>query len=240
MRITILPSSPSYPTQFALISTQLHSALRHESAAYISIEHIGSTSIPGLPAKPIIDIAIVIPHEECFDLVKQGLNFGGPGCEGPSYVCIGDGGVRGRWSFKCRMTGEMGFGELETIKEGRVKELEGDAEATLKAMTAARGQVYPQRNVYVVVEGSLLLRAWRDLVRVLSDEKNAELKQKYGETKMRLGQNVDEEFIVGMQYSMAKDEVVAEILRVAGWTEDEIKEKEGLVRKWWEEDGWDE
>ena len=255
--VVILPSSPTYHSDFRLIASQLHAALAHENSTYTSIEHIGSTAIPGLPAKPIIDIAIVIPTSDCFEKVKTGLNFGGPGCEGPSYVCIGDGGIRGRWSFKCRDTGDIGEG--------------------------FRGHVYPRRAVYVVVEGGIPIRAWRDLVRVLSDDRNAELREKYGRVKMKLAEDgpsalgdyggremhtdaaasadtvlasdrleVDEpnkavlnpdaktnEF-EPMEYSMAKNEIIAEVLRVAGWTEGEIKEKEGLIRRWWEEEGWDE
>ena len=142
----------------------------------------------------------------------------------------------------------MDFNLLEEIKEGYVgREAGADAtetatlnEARVAAEAAARGHVYPQRNVYVVVEGCLALRAWRDLKCVLSDEANAALRDKYGMVKMGLAQSISGEYVVGMEYSMAKDQIIAEVLRVAGWTEDEIKEKEGLVTRWWEEDGWAE
>lgn len=39
----------------------------------ISIEHIGSTSVPNLDAKPIIDIDIVYNNRKDFDNIKKGL-----------------------------------------------------------------------------------------------------------------------------------------------------------------------
>ena len=58
----------------------------------ISVEHVGSTSVPGLYAKPIIDIDIVIRNEN-FEAVKEQLAEIG-------YFHIGDLGVEGREVFK--------------------------------------------------------------------------------------------------------------------------------------------
>lgn len=58
----------------------------------IDIQHVGSTSIPGLAAKPIIDIAAAVSSlkegEKCIEpLIKLG------------YEYKGDGGIRGRHFF---------------------------------------------------------------------------------------------------------------------------------------------
>ena len=57
----------------------------------ISIEHVGSTSVEGLAAKPIIDIDIVIDNN--FEEVKIAL-------ESISYIHEGDLGIHGREAFK--------------------------------------------------------------------------------------------------------------------------------------------
>jgi GrpB-like predicted nucleotidyltransferase (UPF0157 family) len=44
------------------------------SSLKISIEHIGSTSIPELAAKPIIDIDIVFEEVSAFNKIKMRLN----------------------------------------------------------------------------------------------------------------------------------------------------------------------
>jgi GrpB-like predicted nucleotidyltransferase (UPF0157 family) len=52
--VEIVSYDPSWPSQFAEESALLHAAL----AAWLAgtIEHIGSTAIPGLAGKPVIDI----------------------------------------------------------------------------------------------------------------------------------------------------------------------------------------
>ncbi|KGM92841.1 hypothetical protein Z968_12965 [Clostridium novyi A str. 4552] len=55
-----------------------------------SIEHVGSTSVEGLMAKPIIDIDVVI--DENFEEVKEGLKSIG-------YIHEGDLGIVGREAF---------------------------------------------------------------------------------------------------------------------------------------------
>jgi len=56
-----------------------------------SIEHVGSTSVEGLSAKPIIDIDIVI--DQNFEEVRQAL-------ESIGYTYEGDLGISGREAFK--------------------------------------------------------------------------------------------------------------------------------------------
>jgi GrpB-like predicted nucleotidyltransferase (UPF0157 family) len=49
---------PRWPDQYAEQATRLRAALGER---LLRIEHVGSTSVPGLPAKPIIDIALEVP-----------------------------------------------------------------------------------------------------------------------------------------------------------------------------------
>jgi GrpB-like predicted nucleotidyltransferase (UPF0157 family) len=59
--VVIEPYDESWPDRFAAWRERLASAL---GGAAHSIEHIGSTSVPGLPAKPIIDIQVAVPDVE--------------------------------------------------------------------------------------------------------------------------------------------------------------------------------
>jgi GrpB-like predicted nucleotidyltransferase (UPF0157 family) len=56
-KVVIVPYDPTWPHQF-------DQEARHLTAAFgrnlITIHHIGSTSVPGLPAKPIIDLMPVV------------------------------------------------------------------------------------------------------------------------------------------------------------------------------------
>jgi GrpB-like predicted nucleotidyltransferase (UPF0157 family) len=54
--VEIVSYEPAWPAQFVEERQQLLIALPDAEA----IEHIGSTSVPGLPAKPVIDILIVV------------------------------------------------------------------------------------------------------------------------------------------------------------------------------------
>lgn len=59
----------------------------------VVIEHVGSTAVPGLAAKPIIDIDIVYRVETSFEEIKNGLAQLG-------YYHNGDQGITGREVFK--------------------------------------------------------------------------------------------------------------------------------------------
>lgn len=60
-RIEVVPYDPTWPTIFEEIRTRLWPALADLAS---SIEHVGSTSVVGLAAKPVIDISIVVPSEQ--------------------------------------------------------------------------------------------------------------------------------------------------------------------------------
>lgn len=58
MRITIVAYNPRWPEYFSQEQARLASVLRDTGAV---IEHIGSTAVPGLAAKPILDLMIGLP-----------------------------------------------------------------------------------------------------------------------------------------------------------------------------------
>jgi GrpB-like predicted nucleotidyltransferase (UPF0157 family) len=56
-RVEIVDADPAWPHQFNLEARALRAALR--AVPGFQIEHFGSTAVPGLCAKPIIDILII-------------------------------------------------------------------------------------------------------------------------------------------------------------------------------------
>jgi GrpB-like predicted nucleotidyltransferase (UPF0157 family) len=56
--VEIVPYDPAWPALFAMEAGRLRATL--DSGLIVGIEHFGSTSVPGLAAKPIIDILIAV------------------------------------------------------------------------------------------------------------------------------------------------------------------------------------
>ena len=56
-RIVIAEPDPAWPAVFEAERRRLLDAL---GAAPLHVNHVGSTSVPGLPAKPVIDIDLVV------------------------------------------------------------------------------------------------------------------------------------------------------------------------------------
>ena len=80
--------NPKWVEQFRV----LKEFLEKNTTEYISIEHVGSTSISGMNAKPIIDIDIVVEDASQFQRLKEELSKIG-------YVHEGDRGIPGREAF---------------------------------------------------------------------------------------------------------------------------------------------
>jgi GrpB-like predicted nucleotidyltransferase (UPF0157 family) len=55
--VTLVESSPQWPTLFDREAARIRRALGNRA---LRIEHVGSTAVPSLAAKPIIDIALVV------------------------------------------------------------------------------------------------------------------------------------------------------------------------------------
>jgi GrpB-like predicted nucleotidyltransferase (UPF0157 family) len=55
--IDIVDADPSWPSQFEQVAIRIRGALGDRALA---LEHVGSTSVPDLPAKPIIDIDLTV------------------------------------------------------------------------------------------------------------------------------------------------------------------------------------
>jgi GrpB-like predicted nucleotidyltransferase (UPF0157 family) len=82
--------NPEWVTQFEKIKAKLSDSLE---SIKVNIEHIGSTSIPNLAAKPIIDIDIIYYQDFDFQLIKTQL-------ESLGYYHNGNQDVEGREVFK--------------------------------------------------------------------------------------------------------------------------------------------
>jgi GrpB-like predicted nucleotidyltransferase (UPF0157 family) len=90
--VIIVDYDPLWPCRFdrlAAVYSRVLEELHHR------IEHIGSTSVPGLAAKPIIDIIIVIPSMAGFALLNAAF-------ESLGYLHNGDQDVPGREVFKLK------------------------------------------------------------------------------------------------------------------------------------------
>ncbi|MGA8724126.1 MAG: GrpB family protein [Acidimicrobiales bacterium] len=86
--IVVLDYDPIWPSWFERLCAYLRTALGEDTR----IDHVGSTSVPGLAAKPIIDLDVVVPSEASVPAVIGQL-------ESLGYRWRGDLGVTGRQAF---------------------------------------------------------------------------------------------------------------------------------------------
>jgi dephospho-CoA kinase len=59
MAVAIVDYDPTWPDQFEQLATALR---RHLGDAVLAIDHIGSTAVPGLGAKDVIDIQVTVAN----------------------------------------------------------------------------------------------------------------------------------------------------------------------------------
>ena len=53
------PPDPGWPRQYAVVAARIRQAL---GSVAVVVEHVGSTSVPGLAAKPFIDVLLLVPE----------------------------------------------------------------------------------------------------------------------------------------------------------------------------------
>lgn len=92
--IIIEDYSPTWAITFEALKAIYQS---HLHQLIIGIEHMGSTSVVGLAAKPVIDIDIIISNRENLDTIIKKLKLLG-------YTHRGNLGISDREAFKCDTT----------------------------------------------------------------------------------------------------------------------------------------
>ena len=90
--ITITGYNEDWPKRFAEIRDCLRTELASEGGAF-EVEHIGSTAVPGLVARPVLDLCVVVPEPSDMPPLIGGL-------ERLGYIHQGDRGVTGRETFR--------------------------------------------------------------------------------------------------------------------------------------------
>jgi GrpB-like predicted nucleotidyltransferase (UPF0157 family) len=90
--ISVVDYDPAWPRQFEQLRQEYAAAMAAASVPVVAIEHVGSTSVPGLAAKPIIDCDIVVAGQDvaAASQVLTGLGFRPQG----------ELGIPLRWAFR--------------------------------------------------------------------------------------------------------------------------------------------
>lgn len=88
--VIVVPYDPQWKFAFAAIESEVADEL---GDLILRIEHVGSTSVPGLSAKPIIDLDVVIKDYSVFDEVVGRLGSIG-------YIHEGNLGITDREAFR--------------------------------------------------------------------------------------------------------------------------------------------
>ena len=91
-RVVVVDYSPEWPLAFEQLK-QLYTATLN--GLITDIQHVGSTSVPGLAAKPVIDIDVIIESSHQLAPVVDKLAAIG-------YQHCGNLGIEGREAFKYR------------------------------------------------------------------------------------------------------------------------------------------
>jgi len=89
-KVIVTPYDEAWRSDFDTIKQEIECAL---GDLIVSIEHVGSTSVDGMSAKPIIDIDAVIKDYSVFDDVTRKL-------ENIGYIHEGDLGIKDREAFR--------------------------------------------------------------------------------------------------------------------------------------------
>lgn len=89
MTVEVASYSEDWPVQFAHIAGRLSRAL--DGVPVLGVEHVGSTAVPGLAAKPILDIDVIVERQHVRAAIAALAKIG--------YVHRGDLGLTDREAF---------------------------------------------------------------------------------------------------------------------------------------------
>lgn len=89
-RVVVVPYAEAWKTAFEQIKNEIEAEI---GDLVLGIEHVGSTSVEGMSAKPCIDMDVIIKDYSVFDEIVGRLGAIG-------YIHEGDLGIRNREAFK--------------------------------------------------------------------------------------------------------------------------------------------
>lgn len=88
--VVVLPYNVQWKDDFEKIESEIINAI---GDLIIDVEHVGSTSVEGMSAKPCIDIDVIIKDYSAFDIIVSRLEMIG-------YIYEGNLGIKDREAFK--------------------------------------------------------------------------------------------------------------------------------------------
>lgn len=90
--VTVVPHDPDWARAFAAEAAAIEAAV---GAPHITLHHIGSTAVPGILAKPVIDLLGEVASLTALDAASEKL-------EALGYEALGANGIEGRRYFRKR------------------------------------------------------------------------------------------------------------------------------------------
>jgi GrpB-like predicted nucleotidyltransferase (UPF0157 family) len=90
--IEVAEYNPEWPRAFERLRAEYAAAMAAAGVPVVAIEHVGSTSVPGLAAKPVIDCDIVVGQPDVAPASEVLIGLG--------FRPEGDLGIPLRWAFK--------------------------------------------------------------------------------------------------------------------------------------------
>jgi GrpB-like predicted nucleotidyltransferase (UPF0157 family) len=88
--ITVADYDPAWPRVFDGLRHRYEATL--SGVIVVAIEHVGSTSVPGLAAKPVIDVDIVVARRHLGDAIHA--------MELAGFRSLGERGIADRWALR--------------------------------------------------------------------------------------------------------------------------------------------
>lgn len=89
--IEVRDYDPAWADRFEVICAEYAGALDDAAVPFVAIEHVGSTSVPGLAAKSIIDVDIVVERSDVDNASSALVDLG--------FEPRGELGIPDRWAF---------------------------------------------------------------------------------------------------------------------------------------------
>jgi GrpB-like predicted nucleotidyltransferase (UPF0157 family) len=90
--ILVVEYDPAWPRRFGQLRRQYAAAMAAAGVPVVAIEHVGSTAVPGLAAKPVIDCDIVVAEKD--------VAAGSRALTGLGFTPLGELGIPLRWAFR--------------------------------------------------------------------------------------------------------------------------------------------